>query len=123
MIRPSTPINETTPAAPLPQSAERRAWIRYRRRLNVLWQILGVGRTEVWPARIQDISATGIGLIANRSFRRGTVLSIRVPRGVKEPHSYLARVKHITPLQGDEVQVGCTFVVPLSDEELRSILA
>jgi PilZ domain len=123
MIHPSTPVNESTPATPLPQSAERRAWIRYRRKLNVLWQLLGIGGTEVWPAKIQDISTTGIGLITNRPFRRGTILSIRFPRRDKEPHTHLARVKHVIPLAGDEVQVGCAFVVPLSDEELRSILA
>ena len=104
-----------------PQTAERRAWVRYPpRRLEMLWHLFGVKPPEQRSARIQDISAQGIGLILDRSFAQGSVLVLRLPGTSLEKRPILVRVKYLKPLDNNEYHVGCTFVVPLTDAAARA---
>lgn len=106
-----------------PQAAERRAWVRYPpRRLEMLWHLFGMKPPEQRPARIQDVSSQGIGLIVDRSFAQGSVLVLRFPGTSTEARPVLVRVKHLQPLSKDEFKVGCTFVVPLSEEQLAELI-
>jgi hypothetical protein len=106
-----------------PQAAERRAWVRYPpRRLEMLWHLFGMKPPEQRSARIQDISAQGVGLIVDRSFAQGSVLVLRFPGSSLESRPLLVRVKHLHPLTGGEFKVGCTFVVPLSEEQLAELV-
>ncbi len=114
-----TPIKSSRP----PQAAERRAWVRYPpRRLQMLWHLFGMKPPEQRPARIQDISTQGVGLLVDRSFAQGSVLVLRFPGTSLETRPILVRVKHLQPLSGGEYKVGCTFVVPLSDEQLAELV-
>lgn len=112
--------NEPTRRA---QSAERRAWVRYPpRRLEMLWHLFGMKPPEQRPARIQDVSTQGVGLIVDRSFPKGSVLVLRFPGSSLETRPILVRVKHLQALSKDEFKVGCTFVVPLSEEQLAELI-
>jgi hypothetical protein len=106
-----------------PQAAERRAWVRYpSRRLQLLWHLFGVKPPEQRPAKIQDISLQGVGLVVDRSFPQGSVLVLRLPGSLLESRSVLVRVKHLEPLADGQFQVGCTFVVPLTDTQLAELI-
>lgn len=106
-----------------PQAAERRAWVRYPpRRLEMLWHLFGMKPPEQRSARIHDISTQGVGLIVKHSFAQGSVLVLRFPGTSLDTRSVLVRVKHLQPLTGGEFKVGCTFVVPLSDEQLAELI-
>ncbi|MGH7169572.1 MAG: PilZ domain-containing protein [Gemmataceae bacterium] len=106
-----------------PQAAERRAWVRYPpRRLEMLWHLFGMKPPEQRPARIQDISMQGVGLIVDRSFAQGSILVLRFPGDSLQSRPVLVRVKHLQPLSGGEFKVGCTFVVPLSEEQLAELV-
>ena len=72
--------------------------------------------------RILDISSQGVGLIVDRSFAQGSVLVLRFPGSSLESRPILVRVKHLQPLDNGEFKVGCTFVVPLSDEQLAEFI-
>jgi hypothetical protein len=110
-------------AARLPQTSERRAWVRYPpRRLEILWHLFGMKPPEPRSARIQDISTQGVGLIVDRSFAQGSVLVLRFPGSSLDSRPILVRVKHLQPLSDGEFKVGCTFVVPLSDEQLAELV-
>jgi hypothetical protein len=114
----------TPPGTPRPpQTAERRAWIRYpSRHLEMLWHLFGMKPPEQRPARIQDISAQGIGLIVDRAFAQGSVLVLRFPGTTLETRPILVRVKYLKPLGNDEYHAGCTFVVPLTEAQLTEFL-
>ena len=92
------------------------------RRLEMLWHLFGVKPPEQRPARIQDISAQGIGLILDRSFAQGSVLVLRLPGSTLEKRPILVRVKYLKPLGNKEYHVGCTFVVPLTDAQLAEFI-
>jgi hypothetical protein len=110
-------------AAKIPQAAERRAWVRYPSRLNLLWQIFGMRKNEHLPARIQDVSLTGIGLVLSRSFPPATVLSITLQTATGESGPHLVRVKHVTRQADGSFLAGCTFLNELSKDELRGFIA
>lgn len=112
-----------TGTARKPQLAERRAWVRYPpRRLEMLWHLFGMKPPEQRQARLQDISTQGVGLIVDRSFPQGSVLVLRFPNSSVEQRSILVRVKHLQPLPNGEFKAGCTFVVPLSNEQLAELI-
>lgn len=114
-----TPIKNSRP----PQAAERRAWVRYPpRRLQMLWHLFGMKPPEQRAARIQDISTQGVGLLVDRSFAPSSILVLRFPGTSLESRPVLVRVKHLQAINDNEYKVGCTFVVPLSDEQLAELI-
>jgi hypothetical protein len=114
-----------TPVDGLPrvrQSAERRAWIRFRsRHPEVFWQMFGARDLELWPAEVLNLSARGIGLALDRPVSVGTVLAFKLSKNDFKTRSYLVRVKHVTGPLGGKFKVGATFVVPLSDDQLHAL--
>jgi hypothetical protein len=106
------------------QGAERRAWIRYPRRLTTIWQLFGSRQEETWTASLFDISQTGVGVIVNRSFPPATVLTVRLQTGTRQfSKTMLVRVKHCSARENGEWLVGCTFVVKLKDSELKEFIS
>jgi hypothetical protein len=105
------------------QGAERRAWIRYPRRLLTMWQLFGSRQEESWNATLRDLSQTGLGLVVNRSFPPATVLTVRLQTGSRKySRTMLVRVKHCAAQPSGEWHVGCSFVVKLKDDELAELL-
>jgi hypothetical protein len=115
------PLASRQSGPPLPQSAERRAYARHPRRLDMLWQFLGLGR-EMASARVLDLSASGVGLVFDRPFPPDTLLLIRMPTATLGWTSHLVKVKHSRELGPGEFQTGCTFVRPLTPEQLQALL-
>jgi hypothetical protein len=106
------------------QGAERRAWIRYPRRLTSIWQLFGCRQEEAWSATLFDLSQTGVGVIINRSFPPATVLTVRLQTGSRQfSKTMLVRVKHCSARGNDEWLVGCTFVVKLKESELKELIS
>jgi hypothetical protein len=109
-------------AGDAPQTAERRDWIRFTPRcMEVTWQFFGSGM-EWLPANVQDLSCRGIGLVVPRPVQSGAVLSVRLNPYDLRQKAVLVRIKHVAALPGGQHQVGGTFVVPLSPEEVRSLV-
>jgi hypothetical protein len=81
------------------------------------------GRGEWQGLRVENISATGIGLVTPHRLRPGTILVLRLIRqtqGVTRP--MVIRVMHCTPHE-DAWLTGAMFVRRLTDESLRELLA
>lgn len=105
------------------QTVERRAWVRYPpRRLEMLWHLFSIKPPEQHSAHIEDISTQGVGIIADRSFAQGSILVLRFPGTSLETRQILVRVKYLQTLDGGAYKVGCTFVVPLSEEQLSELV-
>ncbi len=83
---------------------------------------LAWGDKEPWPATIRDLSLEGLSLGLERRFERGTGLAIELP-AVDGPSTVLARVVQIKPQTGGGWVLHCSFISPLSDEELDYLLA
>jgi hypothetical protein len=114
---PPEPLPET------PQTFERRAFVRYPRRLELFWQFLGVKTPDLATADVFDLSVTGLGLIVPTEFNAGAILLLRLPTATQGWNTHLVRVKHCRRLDDGRFQVGCAFVKPLSVSQLQALLA
>lgn len=108
----------------LPSSLERRGWSRsacswYARCRSVTHSHV----TTVWRGRFEDISPSGLCVLLDRRFEKGTLLVI-------EPEVYyehmlsilLAKVIRVTRRRDGAWRIGCRLTSPLDAEELnRSI--
>lgn len=103
------------------QAAERRAWIRYPRRLAIQWQIFGAKREDSFAAETIDVSMTGAGILMNRSFAPGTILSLHVV-GCRDLRTLMVRVKQCRPMENGMWNIGTTFVVRLAEPEMDALL-
>lgn len=119
------PGPESATAAPeldLPQTFERRAYVRYARRLEGLWQFLGIESPDLTDGTLFDLSVTGVGLVISRPFALGTTLLIRLPSSTLGWITHLGRVRRCSPDGSGRFQVGCQFVKPLSVKQLQAYL-
>jgi hypothetical protein len=109
------------PSSPLPPR-ERRAWVRYPCNLPTLYQP-GSGRLDHqwWFAKVRDLSTHGIGLILERHFDPGTLLTIALYSESAEVSCTVeATVAHISEQAPREWVVGCAFTTPISEDDLRA---
>jgi serine/threonine protein kinase len=78
---------------------------------------------EVWPLVVQDVSATGIGILLARRCEPGTELSVEVPMGTNHQNwSLPVRVVRVRKDNHGHWMHGCIFLVPLDDEELEALI-
>jgi hypothetical protein len=74
-----------------------------------------------WSVSIRNVSATGVGLIAERPFPKGALLTVQLPTGSKQ--SRLVRVVHTKRQQGSPWWVtGSVLLAPLSRQELKGMM-
>jgi hypothetical protein len=74
---------------------------------------------EAWPATIQDISRTGIALVLDRRFERGTLLSVQLEdRARSFGRTMFARVVHVRLHEDRAWLHGCAFAGELEEDEL-----
>jgi serine/threonine protein kinase len=108
---------------------ERRASVRYPCSLPTQCNrssSIHEGETEpqdCWEATVQDLSAEGIGILVNRRFEPGTILTVDL-RNSKQgfQRSMELRVIHVRRAARGSWFHGCIFAEPLSKLELRKLL-
>jgi hypothetical protein len=103
---------------------ERRVRVRHQTDRESLCQ-RGEGRLDHawWLARIVDISSTGIGVVLRQRFPAGTMLTIELQNSAGDVSRTLqTRVIHTTPHPDGGWVLGCEFVSPLSEEDLKVLL-
>src|SRR5437764_3575974 len=71
------------------------------------------------PARVQDVSCGGVGLVVHQALEPGEVLGVEVPAAAGPSTSVvLACVVHVRPHGEGEWVLGCSFSEDLSGEDL-----
>jgi PilZ domain len=74
-----------------------------------------------WWVTISNVSLTGVGLIGQRPFPRGSLLTVQLPTSPDK--SRLARVVHTRRQQGSPWWVtGSVLLAPLTGKELKGML-
>jgi hypothetical protein len=102
---------------------ERRAAVRYPSAWQSSCCSIGESTNTEWPARIKDISTTGIGLYTNRPFEPGTRLGIELQSPDEElAYTLMTHVMHASLREGDGWLIGCAFARELSEHELQRLL-
>jgi hypothetical protein len=119
---PRRPDPPEQPRPDLPQTRERRAFVRYPRRFEMLWQLLGLSPRDRTQAAVCDVSATGLGLVCDTPLPVDALVVLRLPSATTGWSSHLVRVKRCTEQPDGTFQVGCRFTKPLSASQLQELL-
>jgi hypothetical protein len=107
-----------------PRSPEQRARVRFPAYQSSLCQRIEAQTDDFWfLATVRDLSQKGMGLEVHCPFDPGLFLAIE-PLGLKEEfgRSFQCRVVYAREEQPGHWFMGCEFVRPLSEEELRAFL-
>src|SRR5437868_5613632 len=111
-------------AAQEASAADRRRAERFATDVETACQPVGPLGGSAWPARIQNVSQTGLALVSDRRFERGTLLSVDLedPEG-GAARTVLARVVHVRAQEDGLWFMGCAFASELEAEELKQLHA
>jgi len=101
------------------RAIERRAWVRIPCNKEASCQSILSAAEILWPGKILNVSAGGMGLRLTRRFEPGTLLEVGM-RGVARP--YLMQVLHVSAHSPGVWYIGGAFPEPLTDEELSTLL-
>ena len=104
--------------------AEGRAWVRYSCESAISFQPLESRKDGNWrAAKVANISAKGLGLLLEAQVERGAILCVLLEGSARRfSQPLLVRVVRVTQRPGVGWLVGCTFAIPLGEDELRALV-
>ena len=118
------PKPNPTPQQQNPDSSvERRAWVRSACDLEAACHAPSLGLETLWPARVENLSPGGAGLVLSRRFEPEALLEVELPLahgGFRR--SLHAEVVHVAEHPRGGWLHGIVFADPLAAEELSAVL-
>ena len=105
------------------EAPDNRAWKRFPCAVKGSYQLPTEPDQGQAAAEILNISASGVGLLADRSIDTGTLLNVTLqgPSG-QAIRPMLACVVHVLQQDDSRWAVGCNFIRELSDKEFSALL-
>ena len=106
-----------------PQPSDQRTWVRYPCDVQATYQIVSAPEPEPRPAKVLNISASGVRLLVRQPLEAGTLLSVALtsPSG-SSGKMMLSCVVHVSPEGDGEWGLGCNFITELSEADLLALL-
>jgi hypothetical protein len=105
---------------------ERRVWVRFANTQDMsgrsVTSLIKDEGDTAWFGLIRNVSPTGIALIISRRFELGSALILELSTKPEGNLRLPVRVVHATPDKKGRWLIGCTFVSPLSEEDLLTCL-
>ncbi len=116
----------TGPPVPNPGpygGADRRAYPRFTPAAGTTAHVLPAPDETARAVTVGDLSATGVSLVSGQAFSRGQTVVVQFRRDARRLRFEVeARVAFVRRLPGGAFRVGCTFLEPLADAQLRELL-
>jgi len=100
---------------------DQRVWERFACTAAASCRLLSADGEPAWPAKVSNISATGVGLIADRDLETGTLVNVTMQGAGGAPATLLACVVHVSPRAGGRWGLGCNFIRELTEAELLAM--
>jgi c-di-GMP-binding flagellar brake protein YcgR len=103
--------------------SDQRQWKRFPVSVTANYELVAQDDAKQYPAKVLDISATGVGLLVDREIENGTLLSVELHNaaGTAE-HTMLACIVHVTRQAANEWALGCNFIRSLTEEDLKALV-
>jgi hypothetical protein len=103
--------------------ADQRAWMRFNCNLTARFQKIDGSEAPVEGATVLNLSASGIGLLADRFVDAGTLLNIDLTgRDGRSSRTILACVVHVNQQGEGAWALGCNFIRELTDEDIQALI-
>jgi hypothetical protein len=103
--------------------SDQRTWVRFACAVKASYQAIAEEGAAPRPAKVVNVSASGVGLVVGEPVENGTLLSVELhaARGAFT-RTMLACVVHVTARAEGEWALGCNFIRSLSAEDLKALL-
>lgn len=106
-----------------PSDANQRATVRYRCPPASAGRVYLAEDLEFQRAWLQDLSATGIGILLTKPLQDGLFVTIQMKSPTtNKSFSLCAHVVHSTRQPTGDWIVGCEFITPLTADDLDDLL-
>jgi hypothetical protein len=111
-----------------PSGAERRASVRYpcseeNFSSDNSCRPITARKNEAWAATVRDLSTGGVGIVVNRRFEPGTLLSVELQDSEQTVNrNLLVRVVRVLEQGEGRWLLGCAFTNKLSDADLLTLM-
>ena len=119
-------MSQSRPAAEPADSSRhrpRRATVRYRCAPATIGKLYVSGDQVFQSAWVQNLSATGIGMILPHAVDVGVFITIQMKStDLRQTFELSGQIVHCTQQPGGDWTVGCELLQPLSPEDLDSLL-
>jgi c-di-GMP-binding flagellar brake protein YcgR len=103
-------------------SSDQRQWKRFPCAVTATYQLAASDDPRQFPAKVLDISASGVGLLVDRAVENGTLLSVELHNApATTAKILLACVVHMRRQSDTAWALGCNFIRSLSEEDLQAL--
>ncbi len=103
--------------------SDQRGWVRFACDVQATYQTVGASSSPPRPAKVLNLSASGVGLVVPAPVENGSLLSVELqPADGEFTRTMLACVVHQTAQAEGEWALGCNFIRSLSEEDLKALL-
>jgi hypothetical protein len=102
---------------------DQRTWVRFSCNARASFQVMRGHEPQALPAKVLNLSPTGICLLAGLAVDVGSLLSVELhgARG-QAALTIMASVVRVTAQAGNEWGLGCNFIRELNDHELQGLV-
>ena len=101
---------------------ERRSGERHACSLEATSRSIEVAEMLSWGAIVSDLSARGVGITLCYPFRPGTYLAVEMQSPGGKLRTLMVRVLHVHDQSDGQWRLGCEFVKPLTESDMRLFL-
>jgi hypothetical protein len=101
---------------------ERRSGDRHACSLEATSRSIEVAEMLSWGAVVSDLSDRGVGITLCYPFRPGTYLAVEMQSPGGKLRTLMVRVLHVHDQSDGQWRLGCEFVKPLTESDMRLFL-
>jgi hypothetical protein len=105
-----------------PLGPDGRNWTRFPCDVTARVQRLSDDDPRHYPARVRDISASGVAFVVDSDIPTGTLLNAELHGASERTFTILACVVHVTAAPEGGHILGCNFIRELSESDLQSLM-
>jgi len=101
---------------------DKRAFVRFPCNVKATYERTDDPEEKQVSAEVDNVSATGIGLLLNHPLELGSLLNLHLCHAERDQtRTILACVVHVTTRPGGKCLLGCNFIRELADEDLKAL--
>ena len=105
------------------EPGDQRTWVRFACAIKASYQAIAGADTSPRPAKVVNVSASGVGLVVGEPVENGTLLSVELQAADGTcTRTMLSCVVHVRAHAEGEWALGCNFIRSLSEEDLKALL-
>lgn len=101
---------------------DKRSFVRFPCNVKATYERTEDPADTTASAEVDNVSATGIGLLLDRPLELGSLLNVHLRHAERDDtRTILACVVHVTTRPGGKCLLGCNFIRELADDDMKAL--